>query len=253
MQKNRHTLALHRNEFGLKPSGSVLRLWFYVLRALRYALIIFVMASIGVCLILRWLPAPTSAFMLARHVDDLIEKRSFTPIRYQWVSADNISIHAFEAIIAAEDQRFFKHYGFDFDAIGLALQKYLRGGSLRGASTLTQQVAKNLFLSPDKNFLRKGLEAWFTLLLELLWSKERILVMYLNIAEFGEHLFGVEAASRKYFGLSARQINRQQAALLAATLPNPLLLQVQHPSRYLLKRQRWILTQMQNLQLPEIR
>lgn len=118
--------------------------------------------------------------------------------------------------------------------------------SLGGASTISQQVAKNLFLTPSKSFVRKGLEVWFTLLIELLWSKDRILVVYLNIAEFGDHLFGIEAASQHYFGVHASQISRSQAALLAATLPNPILLRAEQPSRYLLKRQYWILRQMQN-------
>lgn len=218
-----------------------------------YGLLGFLGVSIGSCLLLRWIPAPTSAFMMYRHFEDLIEDHSFKAIQNEWVSSDKISPYAFSAVIAAEDQRFFEHFGFDLDAIGIALRDYSDGRTLRGASTLTQQVAKNLFLTPSKSFLRKGLEAWFTVLIELLWSKERILVMYLNIAEFGEHLFGVEAASRHYFGVSAKQVNRYQAALLAATLPNPVLLKAKHPSSYLLKRQRWILRQMQNLQIPQIK
>ena len=121
------------------------------------------------------------------------------------------------------------------------------GGKLRGASTISQQVAKNLFLTPSKSFFRKGVEAWFTFLIETLWTKDRILLVYLNIAEFGDHLFGVEAASRHYFGIPAKQLNRHQAALLAATLPNPIVLRISHPSNYLLRRHYWILRQMQNL------
>ncbi len=216
-------------------------------RVLWYGLSAFFLTSVGICLLLRWMPAPTSAFMIYRHTEDLIDEQTFKAIQYQWISADKISPYAFNAVIAAEDQRFFEHFGFDLHAIFNALKNYRNGGSLRGASTLTQQVAKNLFLSPSKNFFRKGLEAWFTILLEALWSKERILEMYLNIAEFGEHIFGIEAASRQYFGISAKNITSQQAALLAATLPNPVLLKAKQPSSYLLKRQRWILKQMQNL------
>lgn len=212
-----------------------------------YGLSVFLLISVGICLLLRWMPAPTSAFMIYRHTEDLVDEQTFKAIKYQWISADKISPHAFAAVIAAEDQRFFEHFGFDWRAIVNALKNYRNGGSLRGASTLTQQVAKNLFLSPSKNFFRKGLEAWFTILIEMLWSKERILEMYLNIAEFGEHIFGIEAASRQYFGISAKNITPQQAALLAATLPNPVLLKAKQPSSYLLKRQRWILRQMQNL------
>jgi monofunctional biosynthetic peptidoglycan transglycosylase len=124
---------------------------------------------------------------------------------------------------------------------------YSRGGKLRGASTISQQVAKNLFLTPSKNFLRKGLEVWFTLVLELLWDKERILEVYMNVVEFGDHIFGIEAASQHYFGIPAKKLSRSQAALLAATLPNPIMLKATKPSGYLLKRQQWILGQMQNL------
>ena len=198
-------------------------------------------------LILRFIPVPTSAFMLYRHYQDLVEEHSFKTINYQWVSLKNISPNASSAVIASEDQLFYQHFGFDLNAIEIAINAYFNGGQrLRGASTISQQVAKNLFLTPAKTFIRKALEVWFTLLIELLWSKERILSIYLNIAEFGDHLFGIEAASRYYFGTSAKNITRSQAALLAATLPNPLKLQAEHPSSYVLRRQSWILRQMQN-------
>lgn len=212
----------------------------------RYILFAFLAASVGSCVLLRWLPAPTSAFMMYRHVEDLIDSGSYRPITYSWVGAKKISPHASAAVIAAEDQRFFQHSGFDLDAIQSSIDVYMDGGRLRGASTISQQVAKNLFLTPSKSFVRKGLEVWFTVLIELLWSKERILTVYLNIAEFGDHLFGIEAASQRYFGIHAGQLSRSQAALLAATLPNPILLRAAQPSNYLLRRQHWILRQMQN-------
>ncbi|MGZ8240102.1 MAG: monofunctional biosynthetic peptidoglycan transglycosylase [Methylobacter sp.] len=212
-----------------------------------YLLLTFMVSSIVLVTLLRWLPPPTSAFMLYRHAQDLAEGRLFKSIRYNWISAKKISTHAYSAVIAAEDQRFFEHSGFDLHSIQSSINVYMDGGRLRGASTISQQVAKNLFLIPSKNFLRKGLEVWFTLLIEGLWSKERILLVYLNIAEFGDHLFGVEAASQRYFGVSAKQLSRSQAAMLAATLPNPLRFRATRPSRYLFKRQLWILRQMQNL------
>lgn len=184
--------------------------------------------------------------MVYRHIEDLIDDGSFKTIRYSWVSAKKISPYAASAVIAAEDQRFFQHSGFDLHAIQSSIDMYIDGGRLRGASTISQQVAKNLFLTPSKSFVRKGLEVWFTVLIELLWSKDRILTVYLNIAEFGDHLFGIEAASQYYFGVHANQISRSQAALLAATLPNPILLRAAQPSSYVLKRQHWILRQMQN-------
>ncbi|MFI3138285.1 MAG: monofunctional biosynthetic peptidoglycan transglycosylase [Methylococcaceae bacterium] len=210
----------------------------------------FLMSSIGFCAVLRWIPPPTTAFMLYRHIEDFMTDQPFKAIQYRWVSGEKISRHAFMAVIAAEDQRFFDHSGFDLNAIESAIENYIEGGSLRGASTLSQQVAKNLFLTPNKSFIRKGLEVWFTVLCEMLLGKERILIMHLNIAEFGDHLFGIEAASRYYFGISAQKISREQAALLAATLPNPLLLKALQPSNAVIKRQQWILRQMRNLDFP---
>lgn len=185
--------------------------------------------------------------MVHRHVEDF---PAFTPINYTWVSAKNISPHVFTAVIASEDQRFLQHFGFDLNAIEASIEDYVDGRPLRGASTISQQVAKNLFLTPSKSFIRKGLEVWFTILLEVCWSKERIIEVYLNIAEFGDHLFGIEAASQYYFGIPAKQLSRSQAALLAATLPNPLRLKAAKPSSYVLKRRNWILQQMHNVAYP---
>jgi monofunctional biosynthetic peptidoglycan transglycosylase len=216
-------------------------------RAVVVIVVSFMVASVVISAILRWLPPPTSAFMLYRHYEDLLDSVSFKPISYRWVSNNHISPYAGAAAMAAEDQRFPDHGGFDFDSIESSIDKYRKGGKLRGASTISQQVAKNLFLTPTRNFLRKGLEAWFTLLIELLWSKERILEVYLNIAEFGDHIFGVEAASQRYFKIPASKLNRSQAALLAASLPNPIKLKVSQPSAYLVRRQAWIMRQMSNL------
>ncbi|WP_232529289.1 monofunctional biosynthetic peptidoglycan transglycosylase [Methylomonas koyamae] len=212
-----------------------------------YAVGFFLTGSLLLVAALRVLPAPTSAFMLHQHIDDWVEGKGYRPISQRWVSRERISAHAFHAVVASEDQLFYQHNGFDVDAIGKAFNQYLRGGKLRGASTISQQVAKNLFLSPAKNFVRKAFEIWFTVLLEALWDKQRILEVYLNIAEFGDHLFGIEAASRHYFGIPARQLSAAQAALLAATLPNPILLKADQPSAYVLKRQSWILGQMRAL------
>lgn len=216
-------------------------------RLLRSALVIFVASSLLLVLAFAVVPPPTSAFMLHQHIDDLVESASLRRIDQRWVDDSQISRHAFNAVIASEDQLFYQHFGFDVAAIFKAYRHNQRGGKLHGASTISQQVAKNLFLSPARNIGRKALEVWFTLLIELLWSKQRILEVYLNIAEFGDHLFGVEAASRHYFGISAKQLSAGQAALLAATLPNPELLKANRPSSYLLRRQAWILAQMRHL------
>jgi monofunctional biosynthetic peptidoglycan transglycosylase len=197
--------------------------------------------------LLRYIPVPVSAFMIYRHFEDFQNNRAFISIDYHWVSGKQISPYASSAVIASEDQLFFQHFGFDLDSINSAIDTYLDGGKLRGASTISQQVAKNLFLTPAKSFWRKGMEVWFTLLIEVFWSKQRILEVYLNIAEFGNHLFGIEAASRHYFGIAARHLSAQQAALLAATLPNPLRFHADKPTTYLRKRQAWILGQMKNL------
>ena len=215
-------------------------------KLLRNAVLFFLLSSLGVCLLLRWLPPPTTTFMLYRHFEELLDKQSYRSIRYDWVNAGLISQHAYAAVVASEDQHFFHHFGFDLNSIQASINDYMDGSRLRGASTISQQVAKNLFLTPAKSFFRKGLEVWFTLLIELFWSKERILTVYLNIAEFGDHLFGIEAASRYYFSVPAKKISAAQAALLAATLPNPMLLKAARPSPYVLKRQRWILRQMRN-------
>ncbi|NOU44527.1 MAG: monofunctional biosynthetic peptidoglycan transglycosylase [Methyloglobulus sp.] len=215
-------------------------------------LVIFLLVSIGLCSLLRWLPPPTSAFMIYCHYRDLVDDRSFRTIHYRWINAKNISPNAMSAVMASEDQRFPDHSGFDLDSIESSIDTYMDGGKLRGASTISQQVAKNLFLTPSKSFLRKGIEAWFTFLIETLWSKERIMEVYLNIAEFGDHLYGIEAASQHYFSIHAKNISRPQAALLAATLPNPILLKAAQPSRYLLRRQQWILRQMRNLGKPQL-
>ncbi len=216
-------------------------------RGLSMLLLVFLLLSVLLVSIFRFVPVPTSAFMLHTHIDDLVEERAFRQIDQRWVGRKHISKYVFAAVIASEDQLFYSHHGFDVQAIAKAYEQYLHGGKLRGASTISQQVAKNLFLSPARNFGRKALEIWFTLLIEMLWSKDRILEVYLNIAEFGDHLFGIEAASRHYFGVPAKQLSAPQAALLAATLPNPIKLKADRPSDYLYRRQNWILRQMRNL------
>ncbi len=217
------------------------------LNVLVYLLLSFLLSSLLLCLVFRWLPLPTSGVMVYRHIEDVVDSASFKAIDYRWVSAEAISSNMRAAVIASEDQRFFDHFGFDLRQIQSSIDDFNDGGRLRGASTISQQVAKNVFLTPSKSFIRKGLEVWFTLLIEAVWGKQRILEVYLNIAEFGDHIFGIEAASQRYFGISARQLSRAQAALLAASLPNPLRLHVKQPSNYVLRRQQWILKQMHNL------
>jgi len=192
-------------------------------------------------IVLRWLPPPTSSVMLQR---TLSEGRQPD---WQWVDIDHISAFAALAVVAAEDQKFPGHFGFDLQSIREAIAQHARGRRLRGASTLTQQVARNLFLWQGRSYLRKGLEAWMTVVLELCWSKRRILEVYLNIVETGAHTFGIEAAARRYFGRTAGTLTPEQAALVAAVLPNPRRFRVDRPSAYVIERRDYILRQMEQL------
>jgi len=214
---------------------------------LLFFIITFVASSLLLVGVFRYLPVPVTTFMLYRQVTNFQEGKDFKPINHRWVDSDKISKHAFVAVIAAEDQWFYQHQGYDTKSMILAFETWLDGGRLRGASTISQQVAKNLFLLPTRSFLRKGFEAWFTVLIEAFWSKQRILEVYLNSVEFGDHLFGIEAASQRYFGISAMHLSREQSALLATSLPNPIKFNVARPSAYMLQRQSWILRQMRNL------
>jgi len=214
---------------------------------LRNGIFIFIGSTALIVFILGFVPIPTSAFMMQKHIADYQADKGFISIQQQWKNQDSISPHIIHAVIAAEDQLFYQHFGFDIKSIYSAIKTRSNGGKLRGASTITQQVAKNLFLSPSRSLWRKAFEAWFTLLIELLWSKERILLVYVNIAEFGDHIYGVEAASQRYYGISAKQLSPSQAALLAGSLPNPIRFKVANPNRQLREKQAWILQQMRNL------
>ncbi|MDP9554604.1 UNVERIFIED_ORG: monofunctional biosynthetic peptidoglycan transglycosylase [Pseudomonas parafulva] len=202
--------------------------------------------SIVLVLVFRWVPPPGTALMLERKVQSWVSGEPID-LQREWVSWDHISDDLKVAVIAGEDQKFASHWGFDIPAIQAALAFNERGGNVRGASTLTQQVAKNLFLWPGRSWLRKGLEAWFTGLMELLWTKQRILEVYLNSAEWGQGVFGAQAAARYHFGVEASQLSRQQAAQLAAVLPSPLKWNAGKPSTYVASRAGWIRRQMSQL------
>ena len=198
-------------------------------------------------LLLRWIPPVTSTFMLEARIEALRAGDRGYHADYQWVSLEDISPHAAIAVIASEDQTFPINYGFDLKSIRSAVRAAERGGRLRGASTISQQVAKNLFLWPGRSMARKAVEAYFTVLLEVLWPKERILEVYLNVAQFGRGIYGVEAAARHFYHEPASRLTASQAALLAAVLPNPVHWHVDRPSRFVAWKQQWILTQMRNL------
>ena len=199
-----------------------------------------------VLLALRWLDPPTSAFILARQWEQLRGGRA-AAVHHRWVDFDRISPHLAVAVIAAEDQRFPDHHGFDLAAINRALEHNARNRTVRGASTISQQTAKNLFLWSGRSYLRKGLEAGLTLGLEMLWPKRRILEVYLNLAEFGDGVFGARAAAERIFHTSPDRLSLQQAALLASVLPDPGGLDAGRPSAHVQQKARWVRAQMEQL------
>jgi monofunctional biosynthetic peptidoglycan transglycosylase len=184
--------------------------------------------------------------VVERRIEAALDGR-WLGVERRWVPLERIAEPMRLAVVAAEDQRFPSHGGFDLDAVADALDDASRGRRLRGASTLTQQVAKNLFLWPGRSVVRKAFEAYFTVLLEALWPKRRILEVYLNIVELGPGIFGVEAASQRYFGKPASRLGAAEAARLAAILPNPVKRSAVHPSRSTEQRARWIRSQMERL------
>jgi monofunctional biosynthetic peptidoglycan transglycosylase len=210
-------------------------------------LLLWVFATVTPVLLLRWLPPASSAFMLQARLAAWRAGEHSYRNDYQWVSLEQISAHAAIAVIASEDQQFPFHAGFDFNSIREAVRASERGKRLRGASTISQQVAKNLFLWGGHSFVRKALEAYFTVLIEALWPKERILEVYLNIAQFGDGIYGVQAAAKRFWHEPALRLSSSDSALLAAVLPNPLQLHADRPSRYVLQRRDWILGQMRGL------
>ena len=218
-----------------------------LLRWLLGLLLTGMVLSIAAVLLMRWWPPVTSAFMLEARLEALAGGESGLHLHHTWVDRDRISPNMQLAVIASEDQKFPFHHGFDFGSIQDAVREQEEGVRSRGASTISQQTAKNLFLWNGHSFLRKGVEVWFTALLELLWPKARILEVYLNCAQFGPDVYGVEAAAQLYFHKHAAALTRTEAAQLAAVLPNPVKLHAERPSTYVAGRRQWILGQMRDL------
>jgi monofunctional biosynthetic peptidoglycan transglycosylase len=212
------------------------RRWLRVAAAL---LLLFLAVSIVPTLCLRWLPPPTTSFMI---------QQPRAP-RYRWVPWEFISPHVKVAVIASEDQHFKRHWGFDFESIGDVLDGETRrtSATLRGASTISQQLAKNLYLWPGRSWTRKALETWFTLLIEATWPKRRILEVYLNVAQFGEGVFGVQAASEVFWNTSADRLGPEEGARLAAVLPAPSRMSPLEPGPYVTERVAWIHVQVEKL------
>lgn len=233
-----------RFEWRHRKPGSVER---WIRRVLGW----IVLGALGITLLpllgLRWIDPPTTAFMIRSAYEARASGRDDYRIRHVWADWDRIAPEAKLAVVASEDQRFPQHSGFDLDAIADAVYESQTGGRQRGASTISQQVAKNLLLWPGRTFARKGLEAWLTLWIELLWPKHRILEVYLNVAQFGDGVFGIGAASERFFLKPASALDAREAAILAAVLPNPLRLRADHPSEYVESRADWILWNMRLL------
>jgi monofunctional biosynthetic peptidoglycan transglycosylase len=217
-----------------------------LLRAVLMVFLACLLSSVGAVVLFRFVPVPVSALMVERRVQSWFSDKPYRA-RHRWVPLERIAPAMGVAVIAAEDQNFEDHFGFDWQAIEKAMAHNEHSRKKRGASTLSQQTAKNLFLWESRTWARKGLEVYFTLLLETFWSKRRILEVYLNSVEFGDGVYGVEAASRKFFGRSAGALNSGQAALLAAVLPSPRRYRADAPSGYVRGRQEWILRQMRML------
>jgi len=218
--------------------------FFWILKIIFSFVLFFVLISVGSVLIFKWLNPPITPLMIKRMVEQKLNGEKIK-WQFQWVSLENISPNLQLAVICSEDQKFLEHYGFDWEAIQKAIEINQKSGKIkRGGSTISQQTAKNLFLWDGRNFIRKGLEAWFTLLIETFWSKERIMEMYLNIIEMGNGIYGAEAASLYWFHKHAHQLNKDEAAALAAILPNPKKYKANPCSPYICKRKEWIKKQM---------
>lgn len=218
-----------------------------VWKLLRVLLLLFFGSSIGAVILFRFVPVPVTPLMIIRAVNPQgtdTQKERERHWQHQWVSYDEISSWMPRAAVASEDGRFYEHHGFDFKEIQNAIDEGKAGKRQRGASTISQQTAKNVFLWPGHSWVRKGLEAYFTVLIELFWSKERIMEVYLNSIEMGAGIYGVEAASQHYFGCTAKELSKPRAALIALCLPSPLKRDPAHPSSYMRRRQRTIMRYM---------
>jgi monofunctional biosynthetic peptidoglycan transglycosylase len=222
---------------------------FQYLRLLLYklVLILFLMSILWV-LVYRWLSPPATLIMLQRRAEAAKSVKTQTSkIKYDFVDLEDVSYHVPLALIASEDQLFTHHNGFDYSAIHKAFQKNQKGRRIVGGSTISQQVAKNVFLWHGRSYIRKAIEAYFTVLIELLWSKHRIMEVYLNIAETGDKMFGIEEAARKYFKKPAKDLDAYEAAAIAAVLPNPIKFSVKNPSSYIVRKRAKIRRNMNRL------
>lgn len=230
----------------LKPTSMIRK----ILRYIGIALLVGIVVSILSVVVLRFLPVAITPLMVIRSAEQLFEGKP-VKMKKTWVPIDKISHNMVQAVVASEDNLFMEHFGFDEKAIENALKHNAKGKKIRGGSTISQQTAKNVFLFPDRTYVRKAFEAYFTLLIEALWSKERIMEVYLNVIETGDGIYGVEAAAQTYFHCHASELNRGQAVLIAVSLPNPRKFNPAHPSAYLQRRQTKIMRLMKKIEQVE--
>lgn len=216
------------------------------------AIAAFVIVSCVTVVAYKWIAPPITPLMILRPIEGMFDGRS-VGIEKTWVSYEEISPYLFKAILSGEDRKFMTHDGFDWQAIESAKKYNERnaGKKVRGASTVSMQTAKNAFLWHGRNYVRKAMEAYFTVLIEAVWGKKRILEVYANIVEWGDGVYGVEAASRKYFGKSARDLSKKEASLLAAVLPNPRRWSPAEPTAYIQKRSGFIMGRMSGIAVPK--
>lgn len=217
-------------------------------KILQWIVLLFFGSTIFFVILYRFVPVPLTPLMIIRCAQQASRGEKIR-MHHQWVPLKDISQYLPVAVMASEDQRFLQHHGFDFIEIQNAVEERLSGKRQRGGSTISQQTAKNVFLWPNSTWLRKGLEFYFTILIELFWSKERIMEVYLNSIEMGDGIYGAEAVAQINFNRSAKKLTRANCALIAATLPNPLKFSSKDPSRYILKRQTAIMLQMKHIDL----
>jgi monofunctional biosynthetic peptidoglycan transglycosylase len=215
------------------------KLWRYTWKAAMW----FFIVSIFSVIFFRWVPIPVTPLMLIRCVEQKVDGKEMR-LEKDWVSLEEISPTIQLAVVCSEDQNFIKHNGFDFEAIDKAMEYNEKHKKKRGASTISQQTAKNVFLWPGRSWIRKGFEVYFTFLIETFWSKERIMEVYLNVIEMGDGVYGAQAAAKNFFKKDAKYLSKSEAATIAAVLPNPRKFNAAKPSGYILKRQGWILRQM---------
>lgn len=214
-----------------------------IFRILLRIVILFFIISAGSVLLYRWMPVPITPLMLIRCVEQKSDGKSLI-LRHDWVPLEEISPKLQLAVVCSEDQNYLNHYGFDFKAIEKAMKGNEKGGKLKGASTISQQTAKNVFLWPGRSYIRKGFEVYFTLLIELFWSKERIMEVYLNSIEMGNGIYGAEAAAEYWFHKKAAKLNKDESAAIAAVLPLPLKYVANPAGPFVEKRKVWIKKQM---------